>query len=221
MNSPGRSDNQPDMMRSPTSPLSQAGFSLNRKPATSTSELVIRCQRQEREAQAEFYHKYKSDVARTAYRVFGPDADLEDVVQDVFIEAFRSIDRFKGEARVSTWLYRVAFNVALQRLRRRKRRRESALPDQPEREVEQPLGESPQQSLERREMMATVYRVLDQLSPKKRVVFVLHEMLGLDSKEIAEQLGTNVLTVRTRLHYARKEFYQLILETGLFEGALP
>ena len=91
---------------------------------TKTGELVVRCQRQDRNAQAEFYRKYRNEVARTVYKVLGPDADLEDVVQDVFMEVFRSIDKFKGQAKITTWLYRVCFNVALQKVRRRKRRPE-------------------------------------------------------------------------------------------------
>ncbi len=186
---------------------------MSRKPASPTGELVSLCQQGERNAQAEFYEKYKGDVARTVFKVFGPDPDLEDVIQDVFIEAFRSIDKFKGKAKVSTWLYRVAFNVALQRLRKRKRRREVALPPT---EAATPSMETPQRSLENKEQLETVYAVLDHLTPKKRIVFILHEFLGLSAKEIAELVDANALTVRTRLHYARKEFYRRVLQTELF-----
>lgn len=186
---------------------------MSRKPSMPTGELVCLCQRGERDAQAEFYEKYKGDVARTVFKVFGHDPELEDVIQDVFIEAFRSIEKFKGKAKVTTWLYRVAFNVALQRLRKRKRRREVALPPS---EIAQPNLETPQKSLEHREQLDTVYEVLDQLAPKKRIVFILHEFLGLNAKEIGELVDANVLTVRTRLHYARKEFYRRVLQTELF-----
>ena len=186
---------------------------MSRKPASPTSEMVFLCQKGERNAQAEFYEKYKGDVARTVFKVFGPDPDLEDVIQDVFIEAFRSIEKFKGKAKVSTWLYRVAFNVALQRLRKRKRRREVALPPS---EAAVPCTQTPQRALENQEQLEMVYKVLDRLTPKKRIVFILHEFLGLNSKEIAGLVDANVLTVRTRLHYARKEFYRRTLQTELF-----
>jgi RNA polymerase sigma-70 factor (ECF subfamily) len=150
-------------------------------------------------------------VARIVYKVLGPDADLEDVVQDVFIEVFRSIDRFKGQAKITTWLYRVSVNVAYQRLRRRKRRPEAPLPDQ----AEEPDHETPFRALERKEVSAVVYDVLETLTPKKRVVFVLHEILGMDSKEISRIVGANMLTVRTRLHYARKDFYKKLLDRNL------
>jgi RNA polymerase sigma-70 factor (ECF subfamily) len=72
--------------------------------------------------------------------------------------------------------------------------------------------ESPERLLERREDVRRVYRALDKLAPKKRVVLVLHEIEGMDIKQIADVVQAPQVTVRTRLHYARKEFYQCIAE---------
>lgn len=188
-------------------------LSLQERRARPTGELVAACQQQERAAQTEFYNRYKKDVARTAYKVFGPDAELDDVVQDVFIEVFRSIHKFKGQAKVTTWLYRVTFNVALQRLRKRKRQ-PSLLREEAR---ERPDHETPARVAQRREHSRVLYEVLDTISEKKRMVIVLHEILGYSPKEISETLGVNVLTVRTRLHYARKELYAKMLETELFK----
>jgi RNA polymerase sigma-70 factor (ECF subfamily) len=170
-------------------------------------ELVARCQRGEREALGEFYRRYRGEVTRNLQRVLGPGrGDLEDVLQDVFIEAFRSIGRFRGDSKLSTWLYRVCINVALQRLRKRKR-----LAEVPSEQAGESLpgidAETPERGLDTRRRLEAVYRILDHLAPKKRVVFVLHEIEGREPKEIAELVGAPVLTVRTRLHYARKEFY--------------
>ncbi len=188
------------------------GNTVTRRSYT-TAELVTACQSKERQAQSEFYLKYRAEVARTVYKVLGPDADMEDVIQDVFIEVFRCIHKFKGKAKVTTWLYRVCVNVALQRLRKRKRRPEGyQLPEE-----EQPNFETPLRNLERKENNRIVYEILDTVAPKKRVVFVLHEIMGLKAKEISKLVEANVLTVRTRLHYARKEFYEKLLETELFE----
>jgi RNA polymerase sigma-70 factor (ECF subfamily) len=171
-----------------------------------TSELLERCRAGERSALGEFYRLYRNDVVRTLSRVLGPGrGDLEDVLQDVFIEAFRSLARFRGDAKVSTWLYRVCVNVALQRLRKRKRLAEVADAQLPESSTE----ETPERGLENRRRLDAVYRILDRLSPKKRMVFVLHEIEGHEPKEIAQIVGAPVLTVRTRLHYARKEFYAI------------
>jgi RNA polymerase sigma-70 factor, ECF subfamily len=180
--------------------------------SSATEKLVALCQKGERPAQSEFYCKYRAEVARTVHKVLGPSADLEDVVQDVFVEVFRCIDRYKGEAKITTWLYRVCVNVALQRIRRQQRRPEGhAAP-----ENDLPTHETPLRALERKESTLIVYEILDTLPPKKRMVFILHEIMGMDAKEISRVVKTNVLTVRTRLHYARKEFYAKALDTELF-----
>jgi RNA polymerase sigma-70 factor (ECF subfamily) len=169
-------------------------------------DLVARCQKGDKEALGEFYRLYRAEVARNLFRVLGPSrGELEDVLQEVFIEVFRSIARFRGEARLSTWLYRVCVNVALQRLRKRKRRAEVST----EAIVERESGVTPERELDSRRRLDAVYGILDLLSPKKRVVFILHEIEGLEPREIAGVVGAPVLTVRTRLHYARKEFYSL------------
>ena len=182
-----------------------------------TGELLERCRAGEKAALGEFYRLYRNDVVRTLSRVLGPGrGDLEDVLQDVFIEAFRSLARFRGDAKVSTWLYRVCVNVALQRLRKRKRLAEVPDVALPESSTE----ETPERGLDNRRRLDAVYRVLDRLSPKKRMVFVLHEIEGHEPKEIAQIVGAPVLTVRTRLHYARKEFYALAARDRRLDGGV-
>ena len=177
--------------------------------------LVERCRAGDKNALGDFYRAYRNDVARNLNRVLGPGrGDVDDVLQEVFIEVFRSIQRFRGDAKISTWLYRVCVNVALQRLRKRRRLAEVQTPEGPE-----PRDEAtPQRTLESRERMAAVYRILDELAPKKRVVFILHEIEGREPKEIAGIVGAPVLTVRTRLHYARKEFFERARNEQAFAG---
>jgi RNA polymerase sigma-70 factor, ECF subfamily len=173
-------------------------------PPIEAPDLVVRCRRGDKDALGEFYRAYRAEVARNLHRMLGPGrGDLEDVLQEVFIEVFRSIGRFRGDSRLSTWLYRVCVNVALQRLRKRKRRAE--VPS--EVAGESVSDETPERGLDNRRRLDAVYRILDELAPKKRVVFILHEIEGREPKEIAGIVGAPVLTVRTRLHYARKEFY--------------
>jgi len=186
--------------------------------ALAEGELVARCRGGQREAQAEFYRTYRPTVARNLYRVLGPHRDdVEDVVQEVFIEVFRAIGRFRGDAKVSTWLYRVCVNVALQRLRKTRRLHEVPDTDAPEPRDDR----TPQRTVETAERMRAVYRILDELPPKKRVVFVLHEIEGHEPREIAAIVGAPVLTVRTRLHYARKEFFARASLDPAFGGADP
>ncbi len=178
------------------------------------ADLIARCRADERAAHDEFYHRFRRVVAANLYRVLGDRDDLEDLVQEVFVIAFRGLDRFRGDARLTTWLYRICVNVALGRIRTRKRRpppigvadldqapSDPSLTDRPE---------TPDKSLERRRDRERVYRALELLPPKKRIVLYLHEIEGFDLKEIAYLVDSNPVTVRTRLFYARREFYKAL-----------
>lgn len=180
------------------------------------ADLILRCQHGDKDALGELYRLHRAEVARNLHRMLGPGrGDLEDVLQEVFIEVFRSIPRFRGDAKISTWLYRVCVNVALQRLRKRRRRAEVSADDVGERATDT----TPERELDNRRRLDAVYRILDELSPKKRVVFILHEIEGREPKEIAGIVGAPVLTVRTRLHYARKEFYARAAVDARLDGS--
>jgi RNA polymerase sigma-70 factor (ECF subfamily) len=181
------------------------------------ADLIRRCRADERSGQDELYHRFRRQVAGNLYRVLGDRADLDDLVQEVFVIAFRGLERFRGDARLSTWLYRICVNVALGRIRTRKRRPNAigvadldVAPTDPSL-IERP--ETPERSLERRRDQQKVYETLEQLAPKKRIVLYLHEIEGLDLKEIAYLVDSNPVTVRTRLFYARREFYKLLVGT--------
>lgn len=181
------------------------------------ADLIERCKAEDRAAHDEFYHRFRRQVAANLYRVLGDRNDLDDLVQEVFVIAFRGLERFRGDARLSTWLYRICVNVALGRIRTRKRRPPpigmvdlDAAPADPSL-TERP--ETPERSLERRQDQERVYRALEQLPPKKRIVLYLHEIEGLDLKEIAYLVDSNPVTVRTRLFYARREFYRVLTGT--------
>ncbi|MBL8678426.1 MAG: sigma-70 family RNA polymerase sigma factor [Myxococcales bacterium] len=167
---------------------------------------VRRAQAGDAQGFKELYSKHKRDVARLAMRMVGPRADLEDVVQEVFVQVFRSLSAFRGESRFSTWLHRVTVNVSLMYLRAQKSRpqlaRDSVVPEPATSDIE-----SPASGAATAERLRALYAILDNLSDKKRVVFVLHDLEGVSASEIADTVGAPVLTVRTRLFYARREVY--------------
>jgi RNA polymerase sigma-70 factor (ECF subfamily) len=146
---------------------------------------------------------------RLLYRLLGPRADLDDVLQEVFLQVHRSLRDYRGEAKLSTWLHRVTVNVALMQRRSAKSRpvlAEEAPADlTPDDAVLQP-----DEDAARRERVRAFFRLLEQLAEKKRVVFVLHELEGLSPQQIATVVDAPVLTVRTRLFYARRELEQLL-----------
>ena len=176
------------------------------------AELVRRCREGDRAACDQLFRDHRRFVAANLYRVMGDRGELDDLVQEVFVIAFRGLARFRGDAKLSTWLFRICVNVALGKLRSRA----SRPPPVP---TAEPIGDelasedaSPEQMLEKRQDVARVYRILDGMAPNKRIVLVLHEIQGLDIKEIASIVEVPLVTVRTRLHYARKEFYRRVAE---------
>lgn len=187
----------------------------NLRALTDEAELIRRCRAGERRAEEEFYQRYRNQVAANLYRVMNTRTDLDDLVQEVFVIAFRGLDRFRGDARLSTWMYRICVNVALGRIRSKTRRPPPILTDQPIGETPEASPEHPRQILERKQERDRVYRILETMPAKKRIVLFLHEIEGLDLKEISYVLGVNPVTVRTRLFYARREFYRLIAEEGM------
>src|SRR5262245_31154906 len=125
--------------------------------ALAESELVRLCRQGDRQACERFYREHRRLVAANLYRVVGERSELEDMVQEVFVIAFRGMERFRGDAKLSTWLYRICVNVALGRLRARGRRP----PPVPYSEVlgdAEDGGPTPEERTARREELARVYR---------------------------------------------------------------
>jgi RNA polymerase sigma-70 factor (ECF subfamily) len=171
-------------------------------------DLVERAQGGDMAAFAELFRTHRSNVAAIAYRMLGPNADLEDVVQEVFLQVHRSLPDFRGQAKFSTWLHRVAVNVVL--MTRRRARSRPAYAHEEAARHEPDAGPLPDQDVALRRRRQAFQRLLDKLSDKKRTVFVLHELEGLAPTEIAAVVGCPVLTVRTRLFYARRELAQMM-----------
>ncbi|HYP89862.1 MAG TPA: sigma-70 family RNA polymerase sigma factor [Polyangiaceae bacterium] len=180
------------------------------------SGLVERCQRGEAEAFRELFRAHRDDVARLAQRMLGRATDLEDIVQEVFLQVHRSIRDFRHGARFSTWLYRVTVNVVL--MHRRAAKSRPVFSEAPEHVAAIDRRPFADEQLERRRRVQAFHRLLDRLSEKKRVVFVLHELEGLAPGEIAKIVGSPVLTVRTRLFYARRELLAMLPEEPSLSG---
>jgi len=139
--------------------------------------------------------------------VLGPSPDLEDVVQEALVQLFRSLPSYQGQSKFTTWLYRVVANVA--RMHLRKQRSRPVLRSATQEAIDRaPSSRSqPDDEAQRNQTLRDLYVHLDLLSDKKRTVLVLHDFEGLDAAEIARIVDAPVLTVRTRLFYARKQLY--------------
>lgn len=180
--------------------------------------LVERCRVRDEAAWRELYDGHFEFVHRVAFRLGTPAAELDDVVQDVFVIAYRRLDQF-DHGRFSTWLYRICANVVSSRHRHRRVRRLFAawLPWT----VQPASSEAPTRALERTAAELAVQRVLEAMSPKKREVLVLFELEELPAREIAALVGCPESTVFTRLHHARREFKQQARRLGLLEEGAP
>jgi RNA polymerase sigma-70 factor, ECF subfamily len=168
--------------------------------ATETdAELVKACRTGDMMAWRSLYDRYAPLVHRFSAALGVPFDEREDAAQDIFIAVFRSLRHFRGEAQLSTWIYRIAARHAI-RLGRRRRSREMMrvllLKEKPQ------LITDP---AERSTQVATLDRMLAKLPPKKRTVLVLFEIEGLSAKEISDVVGCPENTVWSRLHHARAE----------------
>ncbi len=192
-----------------TDPLDQSGVARPASPAIEPAlwELLSACARGESRACEQLFVTYRAQVFRHVAYLLRSRAEVEDVVQEVFVELYRSLRNFEGRASFTTWLHRITVRVTYRQLRR-----VSAQPPPPELVYDAALATSGGglgQHLEQHERHAHTLRILDRLSPKKRLTLLLHDLQGIEAKEIAQMTGTPVLTVRTRLFYARREFEEL------------
>src|SRR5579863_9894381 len=173
--------------------------------------LIARASAGDSEAFRQIYERHRADVARLVYRMLGGRSDFEDVIQEVFVQVYRSLKDFRGQSKLSTWMHRVTVNVVLMH-RRAARSRPVFAEEPPTDGMLRAETTAPDEDAERRERMRAFGRLLDRLADKKRIVFVLHELEGIAPTEIARIVGAPVLTVRTRLFYARRELEEMLRE---------
>jgi len=178
--------------------------------AMADEELVDRCRLGDTNAWRSLYERYSPSVHRFISALGIPPEEREDAAQDVFMAVYRSLGRFRGEAQLSTWIYRIAARHAV-RMGRRRRVREflSVLALR-----EPPPPATPDPS-ERASHLHMLDRMLTRLNPKKRTVFVLFEIEGLKVDEIARVVGCPENTVWSRLHHARVELLGLARKGGV------
>jgi RNA polymerase sigma-70 factor (ECF subfamily) len=155
---------------------------------------------------------YGGRLLAVARRIVNSEEDARDAVQDAFLNAFRSLDRFEGNAKLSTWLHRIVVNAALMKLRTRKRKPEqsiegmlpSFLDDGHHEERFQSWDEPVDKLMERAENRELVRKQIDALPEGYRTVLVLRDIEGLDTEETAKVLGLSVNATKIRLHRARQ-----------------
>ncbi len=169
------------------------------------SELIERALNGDSDSYGQLVHRFQNRLMAAMLHVVGSHDEAEDVVQESFVQAYIKLHTFQGHSQFYTWLYRIAFNNALSR--RRKRRGEISI--EQNREITgsdpQDAQESPDEPLLRQERVALVHRALARLTEEHREILVLREMEDFSYEEIADILDINLGTVRSRLSRARNQ----------------
>jgi RNA polymerase sigma-70 factor (ECF subfamily) len=172
------------------------------------AQLVAAARDGDERALATIYRRYRPRVFSVVARLVGP-ADAEEVTQEVFLRAFRALDRFRAEAQISTWLYRIAVNAALSERGRRRVERDRLAPA-----VLADALPAPAESERDPALRARLEEALRRMPSGYRAVLVLHDVEGLEHEEIARILGCRVGTSKSQLHKARAKMRELLGAAG-------
>ena len=165
--------------------------------------------------------RYNQVLYRTIRSYLTHEPEVEDIMQNTYLKAFSKLHQFRGEAAFSTWLIRIGINEALLRIRSGKRQKIINLTDDTVPEKVLSLHENPETNVIYMETQYLIEKSIDQLPEKYRIVYVLKEIEGMDTDEIAGCLNLSASNVKVRLHRARKllkeTIYKYTVEKTVFE----
>ena len=175
----------------------------------SSDEIIVeRALTGDAQAFGEIVRRWERRIFALTYGMLGREEDARDATQETFLAAFRNLRGFRGEAKVSSWLHRIAVNQCISRQRRSKVRSESALEDEQETNANSfatPTHHSPAHVTEGRQQTVAVRRAVNSLPLELRQVVVMKEFEELTFREIADVLDLPLSTVKSRLYTALKQ----------------
>jgi RNA polymerase sigma-70 factor (ECF subfamily) len=182
------------------------------------AELLARLRSGDEAAFAELVRRESGKLLAVARRILRSDEEAQDALQDVFLSVFQNLERFEGNARLSTWLHRITVNAALMRLRSKKRRREDSIDellpafaeDGHHRDPVAGFTSGVEDEMASAEISAIVRAAIDELPESYRIVLVLRDVEGLDTAEAAAALGIGPDAAKMRLHRARQALRTLL-----------
>jgi RNA polymerase sigma-70 factor (ECF subfamily) len=187
-------------------------FSMNDK------ELIQKIAAKDHGAFKALVDRYQSLVINTCYNLLGSRQDAEDVAQEVFFQVYKSAKKFRQEAKLSTWLYRIAVNRSLNLIRDKKqsgwlKSLSSLLEGERQRVADVPASDSdrPDMALEKKEQNVMVQKAIDSLPEKQKTAFVLHKYEGLSYQEIAEILHRSLSSVESLIHRAKSNLQRKLI----------
>lgn len=177
-------------------------------------ELMRRIAAGDARAFEQLYQQYAGVVLNLCFRLLRDREDAKDLTQEVFVRAFTDAGSFQHRAHPLTWLYRIATNLCLNHLRRKKRQEHYGSVLDGELLFQNrlaPAPERPDEELERQEAQSLVWRALGSLPPAQRAVLVLQKYEGLSCQEIAKVLDCSVGSVQSRLHRAKENLARILM----------
>jgi RNA polymerase sigma-70 factor, ECF subfamily len=182
------------------------------------AQLIDLALRGQSDAFGQLVLKYQDRLFNTVFHVVGHAEDARDIVQEALVQAFLKLDTFRRDSAFYTWLYRIAFNVAI--THRRRRRPTVSIDHVRETSHMEPVDcdDTPAESLERKECCRQVRHAIGRLAEEHRAVLVLREIDGCCYETISEILDLPVGTVRSRLHRARLQLRDELKEMLVKEG---
>src|SRR5918992_4251371 len=186
--------------------------------ASTDEELVARSMGGDQDSFNQLVLRWERPIFALAYRVIGREEDARDVCQETFLRAFRALRGFKGQAKFSSWLYRITLNLCRDWIRRQRRTPVSQVPDGME--LSDLAGEAPdavsvEDLVARREMSAAVSKVMAMLPEEQRTAIILKEYHGLTFQEIADLLDCPLSTVKTRLYQGLSVLRKQLQDSGV------
>lgn len=162
---------------------------------------------------------YQRMVVNTCLAIVHNKADAEDLAQDVFLEIFRTAENFRGDSKLSTWLYRIATNRSLNLIRNNKRKRffqsiEETFTGGRNRtsEISENRGDQPDQNITDEQRSDLLHRAIDQLPEKQRTAFTLNKYEELTYQQIAEIMEISLASVESLIHRAKKNLQEQLLD---------
>jgi RNA polymerase sigma-70 factor (ECF subfamily) len=184
---------------------------------TTDEQMVERALSGDPEAFGEIVRRWERRIFALAFGMLGREDDARDATQETFLAAFRNLRGFRGEAKVSSWLHRIAVNQCITRQRRAKVRSETALEDEAEKNAAVfalPAEVSPARTAEYREVSSAVRRAVCALPPDLRQVVVMKEFEELTFQEISDVLDVPLSTVKSRLYTALRQLQLRLQKFG-------
>jgi RNA polymerase sigma factor (sigma-70 family) len=179
------------------------------------NELLLQLRQGNQNAFRQLIAQCEDLVFNTALGILQNQEDAEDVTQDVFVQAFQSIHQFKGDAKISTWLYRITLSKTMDHLRKKKRKKRFAMikslfGDQGELLEDPPEFVHPGVQLDQKETSKVLFKAISQLPDTQRVAFTLNKVEGLSYQEISEIMENSVSAVESLMHRAKANLRKIL-----------